>query len=76
MNLDKLYMNRSYTGEFYGKASFVGEAGEISLALNQEQCKSILIVLGDALINNARDAAQKLTVEVIDSVVEAKRIES
>jgi hypothetical protein len=75
VNLDKLYMHRSYKGEFNGTASFVGEAGEISLSLNQEQCKSILIVLGDALINTARDTAQKLTVEVIDSVVEAKRIE-
>ena len=74
MNLDKLYMNRTYSGEFSGKAGFVGEAGEITLALNQEQCRSILIVLGDALINTARDTAQKLTVEVIDSVVEAKKI--
>ena len=74
MNLEKLYMHRSYAGEFSGKVSFVGEAGEITLALNKEQCSSILIVLGDALINTARDTAQKLTVEVIDSVVEAKRI--
>ena len=74
MILDKLYMNRSYSGDFHGKAGFVGDAGEITLALNQEQCKAILLVLGNALINTARDTAQKLTVEVIDSVVEAKKI--
>lgn len=76
MNLDTLFMHRQYSGEFTGKASFIGEAGEVSLNLNQEQCKQVLIVLGDALINTARDTAQKLTVEVIDSVVEAKKIES
>jgi len=75
MNLDKLNMFRHYSGEFSGKASFVGEAGEVSLNLNQEQCKQVLIVLGDALINTAKDTAQKLTVEVIDNVVEAKKIE-
>ena len=67
-------MHRNYTGEFSGKVSFVGEAGEIKLALNKEQCSSILVILGDALINTARDTAQRLTVEVIDSVVEAKKI--
>lgn len=74
MNLDKLYMHRKYSGEFTGKASFVGDEGEVTLNLNREQCKQVLIVLGDALINTARDTAQKLTVEVIDSVVEAKKI--
>lgn len=75
MNLNRLSMFRSYTGEFNGKAEFIGEAGEVSLNLNQEQCKQVLIVLGDALINTARDTAQKLSVEVIDAVVDAKRIE-
>ena len=75
MNLDKLYMHRKYSGEFTGNASFIGDAGEVTLNLNQEQCKQVLIALGDALINTARDTAQKLTVEVIDSVVEAKKIE-
>lgn len=75
MNLNKLIMLRHYSGEFSGTASFVGELGEISLNLNQEQCKKVLIVLGDALINTARDTAQKLTVEVIDSVVKSKMIE-
>jgi hypothetical protein len=75
MNLDKLNMYRSYTGEFHGKAGFVGEAGEVTLNLNQEQCKQVLIVLVDALINTAKDTAQRLTVEVIDAVVDAKRIE-
>ena len=74
MNLEKLYMHRSYSGEFNGKATFVGEIGEVTLSLNKEQCRSILVVLGDALINTARETAQKLTVEVIDSVVEAKKI--
>jgi len=75
MNLNRLSMFRSYTGEFSGKAEFIGEAGDVSLNLNQEQCKQVLIVLGDALINTARDTAQKLSVEVIDAVVDAKRIE-
>lgn len=75
MNLDKLHMYRSYSGEFTGKAAFVGDTGEITLNLNQEQCKQVLVVLGDALINTARDTAQRLTVEVIDAVVDAKRIE-
>lgn len=74
MNLETLYMHRSYSGDFSGKATFVGEVGEVTLSLNTEQCKSILSVLGDALINTARDTAKKLTVEVIDSVVESKRI--
>lgn len=74
MNLEKLYMHRKYSGEFAGTAAFVGEAGEVTLNLNQEQCKRVLIVLGDALINTARDTAQKLTVEVIDAVVEAKKL--
>lgn len=74
MILEKLHMYRSYSGEFSGKVNFIGEVGEVSLSLNNEQCKSILIVLSDALINTARDTAQKLTVQVIDSVVEAKQI--
>lgn len=74
MNLNRLSMHRSYTGEFSGKTEFIGKAGEVTLNLNQEQCKQVLIVLGDALINTARDTAQKLSVEVIDAVVDAKRI--
>ena len=35
MNLEKLYMHRSsYSGEISGKASFLGEIGEITLNLN------------------------------------------
>lgn len=75
MNLNRLSMFRRHTGEFSGNAEFIGEAGEVTLNLNQEQCKQVLIVLGDALINTARDTAQKLSVEVIDAVVDAKRIE-
>jgi len=74
MNLNRLSMFRRYTGEFSGNAEFIGEAGEVTLNLNQEQCKQVLIVLGDALINTARDTAQKLSIEVIDAVVDAKRI--
>jgi hypothetical protein len=76
MNLEKLYMHRSYSGEFNGKASFTGESGEITLNLNKEQCKQILIVLGDGLIRTARDSAERLTAEVIEGVVSAKKIEA
>jgi hypothetical protein len=54
MNLNTLYMHRQYSGEFTRKAAFVGDTGEITLNLNQEQCKQVLVVLGDALINTAR----------------------
>jgi len=74
MILEKLYMSRSYSGQFTGEATFSGEVGKLALRLDSEQCKQVLAVLGEALVQTAKDTAQKLSIEVIEGVAEAKQI--
>lgn len=74
MLLEKLWMHRRYDKSINGEIEFVGEVGKISLNLSDEQCKKILAVMGDALIETAKDTANLLTANVIEAVGEANKI--
>lgn len=53
-------------GRYTGAAEFVGSPGKIELNLSPQQCQRIFEVLGDALIETARESAQLLTVAIIE----------
>jgi hypothetical protein len=73
MLLEKLYMHRSYKGDTVtGNIEFKGEHGSIEITLNDDSCKKILLACADALIQTSKEVANKLSIDIIESVEYAK----
>ena len=70
MNFKKLQIERMTYGPNKGKnagvISFDGNAGEISLILSPEQCHKLFAVIGEAIVDTAKDAANNLTAECLE----------
>ena len=53
-------------GKHVGKATFVGNAGEVTLNLNQHHIEQIFLTCADSITETAKAAARHLTMTVIE----------
>jgi len=53
-------------GKHVGKATFAGEAGEVTLNLNQHHLDEIFRTCADSIVDTAKAAARHLTMTVIE----------
>ena len=53
-------------GKFTGSIKFDNELGEISVNLSPEQCDKLFAVIAEGIIDTAKEAANELTVSVIE----------
>lgn len=53
-------------GKHKGKATFTGEAGTVTLNLNQDHLDRIFETCADSIIDTAKAAARHLTMTVIE----------
>lgn len=53
-------------GKHVGKATFTGEAGEVTLTLNQDHINEIFRTCADSIVHTAKAAARHLTMTVIE----------
>lgn len=79
MILTKLEIELARWGENKGKhtgtATFSGDAGEVTLNLNQHHIEQIFLTCADSIVDTAKAAARHLTMTVIEhqKVLEEKR---
>ncbi len=70
MQFNKLEIERdrwgSDKGKLKGSVYFSNEAGCISLKLNQSHIDKIFDIVADSMIETAKDAANELTVNIIE----------
>lgn len=62
-------------GKYVGTASFSGEAGKVTLNLNQHHIEEIFRTCAESIIETSKAAARHLTCAVIDQqkTIEGKR---
>ena len=53
-------------GKFAGYIKFNNELGEVRLNLSPEQCDKLFAVVAEGIIDTAKEAANELTVSVIE----------
>lgn len=53
-------------GKHTGKATFTGDAGEVTLNLNQHHIQQMFLTCADSIIDTAKAAARHLTMNVIE----------
>ena len=53
-------------GQYEGKATFRGKAGDVSLTLTPDHCNQIFKVCADGILDTAKEAAHELTCNVIE----------
>jgi hypothetical protein len=53
-------------GKHVGKATFTGDAGEVTLRLNQHHIEQIFLTCADSITDTAKAAARHLTMSVIE----------
>jgi hypothetical protein len=70
VELESLYLNRSYKNELRGTITFKGGSGKVELELQEAQIKVILTACANRMIEQAQEAANSLT----DAVIEATKI--
>ena len=79
MILTKLEIELARWGENKGKhtgtATFAGDAGEVTLNLNQHHIEQIFLTCADSIVDTAKAAARHLTMTVIEhqKALEEKR---
>lgn len=75
MKLESLRIRENYGNrdQYVGEIEIKGEAGKLALVLNHEQCRKLLDVVADAMVETAKAVAMNLTAECI--TVAAERIE-
>lgn len=56
----------SNKGKHVGKATFSGEAGEVTLNLNDHHIEQIFKTCADSIVDTAKAAARHLTMTVVD----------
>lgn len=53
-------------GKHVGVATFTGEAGEVTLNLNEHHLEQIFLTCADSIVDTAKAAARHLTCAVIE----------
>lgn len=72
MRLERLHIDLcSYglnEGKYTGSAKFCNAYGGVEIVLSPEVSDKILAIVGDAVVDNAREVAQKLTAATLTQV--------
>lgn len=55
-----------HEGQHVGTATFGGDAGEVTLNLNQDHIEQLFLVCADGIVDTAKAAARHLTARVIE----------
>ena len=70
LRITRLHMTSySESDPLNGSIEVAGDHGEIKLRLTEDHCKRILNVVGEALIEDAKEVARALTSELIDHMM-------
>ena len=70
MVLEQLRISRNHygpdKGEFVGSIEFKNKLGRVEMKLSPEQCQKLFLVVADGIVDTAKEAANELTVSVIE----------
>jgi len=53
-------------GKYKGRATFVNEQGSVTINLTKKHCENIFSICADGIIDTAKEAADSLTISVIE----------
>lgn len=65
MHLTRLNIRRDYSGNLSGEIEVAGDAGKVSLSVNDDLCQRLIETCASELVSVAKTIAREMTAELI-----------